>query len=154
MNQDLEHLRLLSIFHYVVAGLMALFACFPLIYLVFGLVMLIAPVAFQHAPNGPHGQHGGPNDAAVLQFMGLIFVCAAVLFTAIGWAFAACIFMAARFLGQQRYYTFCLVMAALLCLNSPFGTVLGVFTIVVLMRPSVKLLFQPQPVQPPFRPSA
>jgi hypothetical protein len=26
----------------------------------------------------------------------------------------------------------------------PFGTVLGVFTIIVLMRPSVKLLFAPQ----------
>ena len=29
MNEDLEHLRLLSIFHYVVAGIGALFACLP-----------------------------------------------------------------------------------------------------------------------------
>ena len=28
VSQDGEHLRLLSIFHYVVGGLMALFACF------------------------------------------------------------------------------------------------------------------------------
>ena len=32
-------------------------------------------------------------------------------------------------------------MAATMCLFMPFGTVLGVFTIIVLMRPSVKPLF-------------
>ena len=32
MNQDEEHLRLLSIFHYVCAGLSAFFACIPLIH--------------------------------------------------------------------------------------------------------------------------
>src|SRR5260370_41390118 len=31
MNQDAEHLRLLAIFHYVVAGLAALFSLFPLL---------------------------------------------------------------------------------------------------------------------------
>ena len=39
---------------------------------------------------------------------------------------------------------FCLVIAALLCMITPFGTVLGVFTIIVLVRPSVKLLFTTQ----------
>ena len=32
MNQNEEHLRLLSIFHYIVAGLAALFSFFPLVY--------------------------------------------------------------------------------------------------------------------------
>jgi hypothetical protein len=32
-------------------------------------------------------------------------------------------------------------MAAIACMLMPFGTVLGVFTIIVLMRPSVKELF-------------
>ena len=40
MNQDLEHLRLLSIFHYVVAGLAALFALIPVFHLVFGIAMV------------------------------------------------------------------------------------------------------------------
>jgi uncharacterized membrane protein YuzA (DUF378 family) len=31
MNQDAEHLRLLSIFHYIVGGLAALFSFFPLL---------------------------------------------------------------------------------------------------------------------------
>ncbi len=40
MDQDLEHLRLLSIFHYVVGGIAGLFACFPCIHLVLGIIPL------------------------------------------------------------------------------------------------------------------
>ena len=38
---------------------------------------------------------------------------------------------------------FCLVMGAVECVFMPFGTVLGIFTIIVLMRESVKPLFTP-----------
>ena len=34
-------------------------------------------------------------------------------------------------------------MAGIECIFMPFGTVLGVFTIIVLMRPSMKELFDP-----------
>ena len=50
MNQDIEHLRLLSIFHYVVAGIGALVSCFPVFHLAFGLVMLFAPGISNMAP--------------------------------------------------------------------------------------------------------
>lgn len=43
MNQDEEHLRLLSIFHYVVGALAAMFALFPIFHLVIGLVMVLPP---------------------------------------------------------------------------------------------------------------
>ena len=36
MNQDSEHLKLLSIFHYVVGGMAALFACIPFIHFFMG----------------------------------------------------------------------------------------------------------------------
>ena len=49
--------------------------------------------------------------------------------------------IAGRFLATRKHYMFCLVMAAIECLFTPFGTVLGVFTIVVLMRDSVKQSF-------------
>ena len=58
-----------------------------------------------------------------------------------GWSFAVCVIVAGRSLARHRHYTFCLVMAGVLCIFMPFGTVLGVFTIIVLMRPSVKGLF-------------
>jgi hypothetical protein len=37
---------------------------------------------------------------------------------------------------------FCIVAACIACLQQPFGTILGVFSIIVLMRPSVKTAFQ------------
>jgi len=59
----------------------------------------------------------------------------------LGLAFAVCLVVAGRKLAQQSGYTFCLVMAALSCLVVPLGTVLGVFTILVLLRPTVKERF-------------
>ena len=63
----------------------------------------------------------------------------------VGWTLAVCLVVAARSLNQRKRYLFCLVIAgitAAVCM--PFGTVLGVFTIIVLLRPSVKEAFQTQ----------
>jgi hypothetical protein len=131
MNQDEEHLRLLSIFHYVCAGLAAMFACFPIIHLVVGFVLLLNPGSFNPQNNQTHPE----------RFVGLLFVVMSVIFILFGWAFAACIAYAGRCLGQRKHYTFCIVMAGIACMFMPFGTILGVFTIVVLVRPTVKSLF-------------
>jgi len=136
MNRDEEHLKLLSIFHYVLAGCAALFALFPVIYLVFGLVMLLAPASF--AGKGP------PPPA----FMGWIFIIMGSVFVILGLTFAAFVFAAGRFLARRKRYTFCLVMAGVECLFMPLGTVLGVFSIIVLVRESVKLLFVSRPASP------
>src|SRR6266545_3002302 len=61
-----------------------------------------------------------------------------------GEQFAALIFVAGRFLAARRRHTFCIVVAALCCAFFPLGTALGVFTILVLMRPTVKAMFQQQ----------
>jgi hypothetical protein len=132
MNQDLEHLRLLSVFHYVVGGLAAFFACIPLIHLTIGLVMIFAP---------PSSHPGRQGDEAMLRVVGFLFAVFAAVIILAGWTFAVCVVVAGRNLARRRRYTFCLVMAALLCAFTPFGTVLGVFTILVLLRPSVKELF-------------
>jgi hypothetical protein len=139
MSQDLEHVRLLSIFHYVMAGIGALFACFPVFHLVFGLVLLFAPGALEHGPKG---------NPEIPRFIGLFFAGFAAAMILAGWTVAFCVFLAGRFLAGHSHYTFCLVVAGVLCIMVPFGTVLGVFTIIVLMRPSVKTLFQQQADQP------
>jgi hypothetical protein len=143
MNQDLEHLRLLSIFHYIVGGMMALFACFPLIHFTLGAVMLFAPSIIPESKQAPH------QDAALLSFAGGFMMLFAGLFILLGWATAICVFLAGRNLKRQRHYTFCMVMAGILCMFMPFGTILGAFTIIVLIRPSVKALFEP-PQDNPF----
>ena len=128
---DEEHLRLLTIFHFVCAGMAALLAGMPIIHLVIGLVILLAPDAFGHGSNQPP------------RVFGLVLVIIAGVFILLGWTFAALLAWAGRNLGRRKHYTFCFVMACVACLFMPFGTVLGVFTIIVLLRPAVKLLFEP-----------
>ena len=137
MNQDEEHLRLLAIFHYVCAGLAGLFACFPIFHLIFGLVLLLRPTAF------------GPSNNQPPAFLGLFFVLFACALIFLGWAFAAFLAYAGRCLSQRKNYTFCLVMAGIACMFMPFGTILGIFTIIVLMRPTVKPLFAATPSAAP-----
>jgi hypothetical protein len=129
MTQDEEHLRLLSIFHYVLGGFSAFFALFPVIYLILGLVFILAPGSF--------GDKGEPPPA----FVGWFLVIFGIAFITVGWIFAAFVFTTGRFLGRRRHYLFCLVMAGVECIFMPLGTILGVFTIIVLMRESVKALF-------------
>ncbi len=134
MNDDLAHLRLLSIFHYVVAGVVALFSLFPVIHLVMGILMVTG-----HFPDDKR------SDPAP-EFIGWFFIAIACAIIFAGLSFAFCVLLAGRFLARRRHYFFCLVVAAVACMFMPFGTVLGVFTIVVLLRPSVKELFgQPAP---------
>ena|ERR1041385_7746607 len=123
-----QHLRLLAIFHYVVAGLTALFALFPLIYIAMGWFFL-------HAPPPKHGE---PPPA----FVAYIFMGIGSVFFLLGQSFAACVFAAGRCIHSRTRYWFVFVMACFQCSFFPFGTVLGVFTIVVLSRPSVKALFR------------
>jgi len=54
---------------------------------------------------------------------------------------AICILITGRSLSRRKCYSFALVMACVECLFIPFGTILGVFTIIVLLRESVKALF-------------
>ena len=124
--QDNEHLRLLAIFHWVLAGLMALFSLFPIIHLAMGVFMVIGEFDHQNPPPA---------------FMGWFFIVFASTFIVVGLAFSACIAHAARCLQRRVRYTYCLVIAGLSCMFMPFGTVLGVFTLITLMKPSVKAQF-------------
>jgi len=131
VNKDSDHLRLLAIFHYVVAGLAALFSFFPLIYATIGAIFIFV------------ARHGTPKPGEELppEFLGWIFIGIGSLLFLVGVAMAICILIAGRCLSRRKGYSFALVMACIQCFFVPFGTVLGVFTIVVLSRESVKALF-------------
>lgn len=137
MNKDLEHLRLLSIFHYVLGGLIALFSCFPLIHLFMGIMFLSG--GFPQPP----AQNGQPDFPVKL--FGLMFTVIPLIFIIGGWTLAICTIIAGRKLANRQNYLFCFIIAGILCAFAPLGTVLGVFTILVLLRDSVKSLFNEQP---------
>jgi hypothetical protein len=124
MNKDEEHLKLLSIFHYIVGGLAGFFACFPIIHFCIGVLMLA------------DASRGGPPVV-----LGLFFIMMSLTFIILGWALAICLIISGRYLALKERYKFCFAIACISCVLIPYGTVLGVFTIIVLMRPSVKELF-------------
>jgi hypothetical protein len=132
MKEDEEHLRLLSIFHYVVAGLAGLMSMFPVIYLAMGLFFIYGAK--------PFSSKGAPPA-----FVGWILVVMACLLILLGLVMASLIFYNGRCLARRKHYTFCQVMAGVECLMMPFGTVLGIFTLMVLGRGSVRALFDPVP---------
>ena len=130
MNDDLHYLKLLSIFHYIVGGLAVLFSFFPVMYVVIGILALCAPGSLE------------PEDEAMPLVIGWVFIIIGTVFVVLGWAFAFCVILAGRYLARQVHYVFCMVIGAIECVFMPFGTVLGVFTIVVLAKPSVKKRFE------------
>ncbi|MBY0526375.1 MAG: hypothetical protein K2R98_23480 [Gemmataceae bacterium] len=130
-NEDVDQLKLLSIFYYVVGGLIGLFSCFPLLYVFIGIMII----------GESSRMSSGRGDPPPALFGGFFVVLGLAFFT-LGWTLAICALFTGRFLSQHRRYIFCLVVACLLCLQMPFGTILGVFTIIVLQRQSVKELFQ------------
>ena len=126
MTQDEQHLNLLSIFHYIVGGLIAFFSCAPFFHISIGIAMLCGAFDGEDAPP---------------KFLGWFLIIFPSLFILIGWTLSVLIIAVGRKLKRRVSRTFCLVIAGIECILMPFGTVLGVFTIVVLMKESVQKLF-------------
>ena len=129
MGDDVQQLKLLSIFHYVAAVLLAVMACIPVIHLLLGIFIVTAPASM--------AGRGQPPPA----FMGWVFIVIASAAILGGWTIAVLMGLAGRFLARRQHRLYCLVVSAVECLWTPFGTVLGILTLLVLIRPSVIELF-------------
>ncbi len=140
MMVDASHLRMLAIGYYVYGGLTAFFSLFALIYVGFGAVLMSGK--FPPSPRGGTPPPAGPMPD---QWMGGIFFGFGILFFLIIIAMAVLSFMTARWISARKHSVFCLVTAGLACLNMPLGTVVGVFTFIVLLRPSIQELFRAGP---------
>lgn len=124
-SRDEDQLRLLSIFHYLLAALQGVVASFPVIDLAMGLGIV----------TGRLGQPPGP------QSYGWALVGSSVFAMAIGLGLTVLTIMAGRRLAQRRAHSFCMFVAAINCFFFPFGTILGVLTLIVLKRPQVREAF-------------
>jgi hypothetical protein len=138
-RRDDDHLTLLSVFYYVAAALLLVWTVFPLLHLGFGTWLALHPESF------------GVEAARQTRILGGIFMGLASAWLLFALAMATTLFLVAGSLARRRRYVFCLVAAGVLAvLCVPLGTVLGVLTIVVLLRPSVKEAFG-RGLGPPLR---
>jgi hypothetical protein len=133
VNQDVEHLKILSILFYVLSGL----CLFPIL---FGAFYAVVGIFFSAAMSDMPHRAGEPPPAIFGGFFFLLGGGLVLGFLTLG----LLVLKAGRNLAKKQGYTFCFVIAAIICLWVPFGTLLGVFTIIVLSRDSVKAIFNGQ----------
>jgi hypothetical protein len=133
MQQDLQQLNLLGIFHYVWGALYCLIGILAAGIMVFmGLYLTAAPQVSSSDDSVSQSAAGGVMIGAGV-FVFLICVVYGVLTLMAG----------GKYRKHQGGWTFCLVLAVITCLTGfPLGTALGIFAIVVLNRPTVKALFK------------
>lgn len=125
--RDASQLRTLSILYYV-------FSTFNLVPLLIGALYAFMGIGLL---NGTlPGNTANQDTASGWVLLGL---AAAMGFIAI--VGGTLTVLAARRLRQRRSLTLCIIVAAVSCMQIPFGTALGVFTLIVLNRPSVKAMF-------------
>lgn len=129
---DADHLNLLAVFHFVGAVLAVL-----------GIAFLAAHYAFMHAlfsnpkffENQKQPMPVPPEQ--IFAMMKWFYLAGAVWFVSSG----ILNLISGLCLRARKGRTFSLVVAGLNCLHIPLGMVLGVFTMVVLMRDSVRELY-------------
>jgi len=140
---DNDHLKLLVIFQYIFGGFSALAILFiGLHYLIMSSVFSNPQVMSEFEKNSTSEMPFNPEtfiDLFVWFYvaMGLFMVGIAVLNI-----------LSARFITQRKNRTFSMVSAGINCLQMPFGTVLGVFTFIVLLRDSVRRSYEKNSPQP------
>lgn len=129
---DADHLRLLSIFHYLGAG-----------FAVLGLGFLALHYLFLHTlfenPDMWKNQRGAvPPPKEFFALFKWVYIILGVWLVVSG----VLNVISGVFLGRRVHRTFSLVVGFINCIHIPFGTVLGAFTIVVLLRPSVREIYE------------
>ena len=122
-----EHLRLLRIGYFVNAAITGLSSFFILLYTFFLFFI------FSQIPK----QADFPPPAIFQRIFGVIGVGLASFVFAI----AVLQVLTGLRLEQRRSRVLCMITAGITCLYIPFGTLLGVWTFIVLSRSSVQKLF-------------
>jgi len=130
-SRDQEQLKLLEVFHYVMVGLAVGGMAFFLMH------YTVMSVAFSHP--WPQQKNPPPFDPVAFfhafrwfyLFMGVWGLASLVANLAAG----VCIRRR-----QGRFFS--MVVAAFNCINAPFGTALGVCTLIVLLWPTMPVIFR------------
>ncbi|RCS49151.1 hypothetical protein DTL42_11450 [Bremerella cremea] len=148
-ENDAQYLFILSILYYIMAGLNLLYC----LLLLFQLYMIrsffnnrppLTKIRFPTEASEEFGQHATIDyPSSPFDFFGVLIL----IILGLAVALMACQVIAAFSIQKRRHYTFCLVIAGINCLFVPIGTILGVATFFVLVRPSVKRMFEQSSAQ-------
>jgi len=126
--EDERQLRVLTLLHYVAAILAAPVPLVGAAYGSIGVATLLGKINM------------GPSLTD--RMFGLLPAGLGLVILVFGVAFVIANALAARSLRSRTRHTLCLITATANCIHIPFGTLLGLFALNVLNRPSVRAAFE------------
>jgi hypothetical protein len=132
-QKDDEHLSLLAVFHFIVGGL-------SLLFIGFGVMHFFVMEQIFSSPDIWRGR-GGVVHAPPVQIIHMFawfYVAMGMICLLTGIANV----LSGLFLRRKKNRTFSIVVGGINCLQVPFGTVLGIFTLLVLLRESVRQSYE------------
>lgn len=134
-RQDADHLNTLSILYLIYAIFSTVSTVIVLLYfLVIGGIVGLAVTSSATSGQGSMGSAGFAGIGAFILVVGFFVVAISV---------ASCwlLFFTSKSLKERRNWTWIVVSACICLISMPLGTALGIFSLVVMNRPSVKYLF-------------
>jgi hypothetical protein len=131
LTRDEANLNTLATCWYVYAVLILLPSCGGIIYIILGIIFGLTGAA----TNDAGGAAGGLAFGGIFACIGLVFIA---IFAGLSYLYYRC----GKNLKERRGMTLCYVAAVLACFQIPLGTILGIFTFVVLSKPGAKALFR------------
>jgi hypothetical protein len=130
---DVDHLKLLAVFHFVLAGFAVLGILFLLLHYTLMSTVMNNPDLWKNQKKPP--DFDPKQFFAVFKwfylFMGSMFLLGGIANLVSGF-----------YLRAKRHRIFSLIVAGVDCFMFPFGTALGIFTFVVLLRDSVREVYE------------
>ena len=136
MEKDLEHLKLLGIFHYIWGALSLLGGIF-----IGGYFLVICVILMNNPPTSTSSEDSGTASMAggILIGVGVILFLVVVVYGILT------LMAGGKYRKHQGGYWFCFILAIVtLVIGGIPGIVLGIFSLMVLSRESVKTLFRGQ----------
>jgi uncharacterized membrane-anchored protein YitT (DUF2179 family) len=149
-----ERLRLLALGYYVKGAVCVLFVSLFLFHLVFLLGISFMPQSAWNEPAKPASTQSpatlpllsstptpAPVNQALPVMMFRIFALALGVIILLGWTFGGLTIYAGRCVQERKHRVFIYVMAGLNCVLLPWGTLLGVSTLIVMQSPMARAEF-------------
>ncbi len=127
-----EMAQALSIGWYMAGGLTLLCGSLPILHIVMGIAIATGTL------RGSQGPEAEPIFGIFLALIGLVFVLVA-------YAIGASIVYAGHCITKRKHRVFLFVISGIVCMFAPFGTALGVITILALTRTDLSAEFDAPP---------
>ena len=144
-RQDADQLRILAIAFRIVGALCAICVNFAWIHVFIGIAAIMHPEMTSASVNGPNRTTTGsmPVGPAAGTAFGGMFIVAGLTIILFGFVLGIFGFRAAKAMDERRNWNLCFGTSIAFMVVQPIGLVLGILSLIVLSRPSVKQLFPP-----------